>query len=205
MYKQHIIHSPMTLTRSVECEWINKSPLPTNVSDTVNAPPPLLIHWILMIVGGNNSCSLSDVAECSIILDKNTPPSEFLTDYNTVYTSGDTRIFSQSHPLPLITEHNHPFGLKNPKFQCFFNSVLQLIFSIFRNNRYTSPFNSSTEGTLLKCMLQTVHSACNSKDVDALKFQLVRHDIFHNGQNQQDSTECLLMLINIIDKGSLPD
>ena len=57
-------------------------------------------------------------------------------------------------------------------FQCFFNSVLQLIFSIFRNNSYTSPFNSSTEGTLLKCMLQTAHNACNSKDVDALKFQI---------------------------------
>ena len=194
----------MPLTRSVECEWRNRSPLPTNVSDTVNAPPP---PYTLDIddSGGNNSCSLSDVAECSIILDKNTPPSEFLPDYNTVYTSGDTRIFSQSHPLPLITEHKHPFGLKNPKFQCFFNSVLQLIFSIFRNNSYTSPFNSSTEGTLLKCMLQTAHNAYNSKDVDALKFQLVRHDIFYNGQNQQDSTECLLMLINIIDKGSMPD
>ena len=32
----------MPLTRSVECEWTNKSPLPTNV----NAPPPLRIHWI---------------------------------------------------------------------------------------------------------------------------------------------------------------
>ena len=30
----------MPLTRSVECEWINKSPLPTNVSDTVNAHHP---------------------------------------------------------------------------------------------------------------------------------------------------------------------
>ena len=87
----------------------------------------------------------------------------------------------------------------------FFNSVLQLFFSIFGNNSYTSPFNSSTEGTLLKCMLQTAHNACISKDVDALKFQLVRHDIFYNGKNQQDSTECLLMLINIIDKGSMPD
>ena len=83
--------------------------------------------------------------------------------------------------------------------------VLQLIFSIFRNYSYTSPLNSSTEGTLLKCMLQTAHNACNSKDVDALKFQLVHHDVFYNGQNQQDSTECLLMLINIIDKGSMPD
>ena len=41
--------------------------------------------------------------------------------------------------------------------------------------------------------------------MDALKFQQVRHDTFCNGQNQQDSTECLLMLINIIHKGSLPD
>ena len=54
-------------------------------------------------------------------------------------------------------------------------------------------------------MLQKAHTACNSKDVDALKFQLVRHNIFYNGQNQEDSTECLLMLILIIDKGSMPD
>ena len=87
----------------------------------------------------------------------------------------------------------------------FFNSVLQLIFSIFLNNSYTSPFNFSTEGTLLKCILHTAHNARHSKDVDALKFQLVRHDKFYNGQNQQDSTECLLVLINIIHKGSLPD
>ena len=87
----------------------------------------------------------------------------------------------------------------------FFNSVLQLIFSIFRNNSYTSLFNSSTEGTPLKCLFQTAHNACNSKDEDALKFQLVHHDTFYNGQNQQDSTECLLMLRNIIQKGSMPD
>ena len=87
----------------------------------------------------------------------------------------------------------------------FFNSVLQLIFSIFRNNSYTSPFDSGTEGTLLKCLFHTTHNARHSTDVDALKFQLVRHDTFYNGQNQQDSTECLLMLINIIRKGSQPD
>ena len=38
-----------------------------------------------------------------------------------------------------------------------------------------------------------------------LKFQLVHHDTFYNGQNQQDSTECLMMLIYIINKGSMPD
>ena len=41
--------------------------------------------------------------------------------------------------------------------------------------------------------------------MDALKFQPVRHDTFYNGQNQQDSTEYLLMLINIVHKGSIPD
>ena len=87
----------------------------------------------------------------------------------------------------------------------FFNSVIQLIFSIFRNNSYTPPFNSSTEGTLLRCLLQTAHNACNSKDVDAPKFKWVRHNTFYNGQNQQDSTECLLMFIYIIYKGSMPD
>ena len=86
-----------------------------------------------------------------------------------------------------------------------FNSVLQLIFSIFWNNSYTSPFNSSTEGILLKCVFQTAQNARNSKDVDALKFQLVCNDTFYYGQNQQDSTECLLMLIDIIHKGSMPD
>ena len=41
--------------------------------------------------------------------------------------------------------------------------------------------------------------------MDALKFQLVHHDSFHSGQVQQDSTECLLMLIDIINNGSMPD
>ena len=85
----------------------------------------------------------------------------------------------------------------------FFNSVLRLIFSIFPNNSYTSPFNSSTEGNLLKCIFHTAHNARHSKDVDALEFQLVRHDAFYNAQNQQDSTECLLVLLDIIHKGSL--
>ena len=87
----------------------------------------------------------------------------------------------------------------------FWNYVLKLIFSIFRNNSNTFPLNSSTESKLLKCLFQTAQNARSSKDVDALKFQLVRHDIFYNGQNQQDSTECLLMLMNIIHNGSMPD
>ena len=40
--------------------------------------------------------------------------------------------------------------------------------------------------------------------MDALRIKSIRHDTFYNGQNQQDSTECLLMLIDIIHKGSTP-
>ena len=111
--------------------------------------------------------------------------------YNLFYLT-----FSQLHSPLLINDRKHP----NSNF--FFNSVLQLIFSIFRNNSYTSPFYSTTEGTRF---FHTAHNARHSRDVDALKFQLVRHDTFYNGQNPQDSTECLLMLINIIHKGSLSD
>ena len=41
--------------------------------------------------------------------------------------------------------------------------------------------------------------------MDAFKFQLVHHDNFYNGQIQRDSSECLLMLKDIISKGSMPD
>ena len=125
---------------------ISKSPLPTNVLDVVNTPLPDTLD--IDDSGGNNSCSLSNVARCSTILDKNTPPSEFSPDQNYDYTSGYPPICSQLHPPLVLNEHNHPFGIKNAKFQCFLNSVLQLIFSIFRNISYTSPFNSSMEGAI---------------------------------------------------------
>ena len=160
--------------------------------------------WVDKQIAPSNQCIWCCVTGCSTILDENTHPSEFLPNRNDDYKSGDPRIFSQSHPPLLINKQKHPFCIKNPKFH-FLNSVLQLIFLIFRNNSYTSPFNSGTEGTSLKCLLQTAHIVCSSKDVDALKFQLVHHDTFYKGQIQQDSTECLLMLIDIIHKGSMPD
>ena len=114
-------------------------------------------------------CDLRDVTKCSTVPYKNTPPSAILTaDINNHPTSGEPRIFSQLHPPLVINEHKHPFGIKNPKFQCYLNSVLQLIFLIFRKTSYTSPFNSSTDGVLLKCFLKTAHTAWSSKDVDAL-------------------------------------
>ena len=78
-------------------------------------------------------------------------------------------------------------------------------FFLIRPYSFASLFYSSTEGTLLKCLFQTTHNACNSKDVDVLQFKLVHHDTCLQWSNQQDSTECLLMLINITNRGLMPD
>ena len=40
-------------------------------------------------------------------------------------------------------------------------------------------------------------------DVDALKVRLVQDDTFYKGQIQQDASEFLLMLIDVINKGSV--
>ena len=52
--------------------------------------------------------------------------------------------------------------------------------------------------------IETAYNAYSSTDVDVLKFQLVQYNQFYDGKNQQDSSECLLMLIEIINKGSVP-
>ena len=100
--------------------------------------------------------------------------------------------------------HIHPFGIVNPKNHCYLNSVIQLLLPILRTISYDFQFNSSTEGTLSKYMLETAYNAYSSTDVDVLKFQLVQYNQFCDGKNQQDSSECLLMLIEIINKGSVP-
>ena len=71
----------MPLTRSLECEWTNKSPSLSSqhiwyreCPPPPPPPPPPSPHTLdIDDSGGNNSCSLSDAAECSKILDKNTP------------------------------------------------------------------------------------------------------------------------------------
>ena len=108
----------MPLTRSLEREWTNRSPLPTNVVDTLNAPPPpLLTHWIEMIVGGIIHVVWAMLPSVLLEYLIKIHPSEFLPDSDTEYTSRDTRILSQFHPPLIINEHKHPFGIKNPNFQ----------------------------------------------------------------------------------------
>ena len=75
------------------------------------------------------------------------------------------------------------------------NSVIQLLFSIFRTICHNFKFNSSTEGSLSKFLFDTAHIASSSTDVDALKFRLVQFNKIYGGQNQEDASECFMMLI----------
>ena len=84
------------------------------------------------------------------------------------------------------------------------NSVIQLLFSILRTISHNFQFNSSTEGSISKFLFEIARSASSSTDVDALKFRLVQYDKFYSGEQQEDASECLMMLIELINKGSVP-
>ena len=108
------------------------------------------------------------------------------------------------HPFGItLNEHIHPFGISNPKDHCYMNSVAKLLLSILRRISHNFQINSSMEGSLSKFIFETAPSASSSTDVDALKFQLVQYDTFYSGQIQQDSSECLMVLTEVINKGSV--
>ena len=98
----------------------------------------------------------------------------------------------------------HPFGIINPKNHCYMNSVIQLLFSILRTISQNFQFNSSTEGSISKFLFEIACSAPSSTDVDALKFRLIQNDKFYSGERQEDASECIVMLIELINKGSVP-
>ena len=103
----------------------------------------------------------------------------------------------------MLNKHIHPFGFINPKIS-YMNSVIQFLFSILRTISHNFQFNSSTEGSISKFLFETAHSVSSPTDVDALKFQLVQYDKFYCGEKQEDVSECLMVLIGLINKGSVP-
>ena len=193
--------------------------LPSNSKDTCINNPPLSTSVIVENTSISRisntdidnteepgSYDLRDIAKCSTIPCENIPPSAPTGDeqINNIHVSRDVPK-SRQLVLPYsLNIHIHPFGIVNPKNHCYLNSVIQLLLPILRTISYDFQFNSSTEGTLSKYMLETAYNAYSSTDVDVLKFQLVQYNQFYDGKNQQDSSECLLMLIEIINKGSVP-
>ena len=104
----------------------------------------------------------------------------------------------------ILNKHIHPFGISNPKNHCYMHSVIQLLFSILRTISQHFQFNSNTEGSISKFLFEIACSASSSTDVDVLKFRLIQYDEFYSGEQQEDASECLMMLLELINKGSVP-
>ena len=104
----------------------------------------------------------------------------------------------------ILNKHIHPFGIINPKNHCYINSVIQLLCSILRTISQNFQSNSSREGSISKFIFEIACSASSSTDVDALKFRLVQCDKFYSSEQQENASECLLMLIELLNKCSVP-
>ena len=106
--------------------------------------------------------------------------------------------------LPHITKltsssHVHPFGIENPKNHCFVNAILQIIYSVLRSTHQQIYINNCVKGKISECLFDTAHKTPSAQEVETLKLQLSTN--FFSGEMQEDACECLMLLIQIMDKG----
>ena len=127
-----------------------------------------------------------------------------LLDSWEIHVSRDTEASCLLVALLILNIHTHPFGIINPNIHCYMNSVIQLLFSILRTISHNFQFNSSAEGSISKFLFEIARSPSSSTDVDALKLRMVQYDTFYSGEQQEDASECLMMLIELINKSSVP-
>ena len=66
---------------------------------------------------------------------------------NNTYVSRDAQATCQLVPPFILKKRMHHFGISNPKYHCYINAVIQLLFSILRTISHDFQFNSSTEGS----------------------------------------------------------
>ena len=62
-------------------------------------------------------------------------------------------------------------------------------------------FNNCVEGKISKCLLATAHKTPSAHDVETPKLQLSTYISYFTGETQEDACECLMLLIEIMDKG----
>ena len=94
--------------------------------------------------------------------------------------------------------HLHPFGIPNPRNHCFMNAVLQALFSVLRARLHNCQFASSTEGVIAETLCGAARAASASAEVGKLKSLLAQYSSFYSGFTQEDASECLFMLLDII-------
>ena len=181
-------------------------PLPTDLFEFINTPISCITTTDIDDVEGSNPYSLRDIAKCSTLPYENIPPSGLLGDENSNYTHVLRDAEASCHLVApfILHKHIHAFAIINPKNHCYMNSVIKLLFSILRTISPNFQFNPSTEGSISKFLFEIACSASSSTDMDALKFGLVQCDKFYSGEQQEDASECLMVLIELINKGSVP-
>ena len=104
-------------------------------------------------------------------------------------------------PKLITSSHVHPFGIRNPKNHCFVNVILQMIHSVLRTTHQKMYFKNCVEGKISECLFDTAHKTPSAQEVETLKLQLSTYNNFFTGETQEGACECLMLLIEIMDKG----
>ena len=64
--------------------------------------------------------------------------------------------------------------------------------------------NICVEDKITECLFDTKHKTPSAQEVETSKLQLPTHNSFFTGEIQEDACECLMLLIEIMDKGFVP-
>ena len=62
-------------------------------------------------------------------------------------------------------------------------------------------FNYCVEGKISECLFDAAHKIPYAQEVETLKLELSTYNSFFTGETQEDACECLMLLIEIMDKG----
>ena len=87
------------------------------------------------------------------------------------------------------------------KKHCFVNVILQIIYSVLRTTHQKMYFNNCVEGKISECLFDTAHKTPSAQEAETLKLQLSTCNSYFTGETQEDACECLMLLIEIMDKG----
>ena len=107
-------------------------------------------------------------------------------------------------PKSTSSSHVHPFGIKNPKKHCFINVILQIIRSVLRSTQQKIHINNCVKGQTTVPAHKTAHKTPSAQEVETLKLQLSTYNSFFTGEIQEDACECLMLRIEIMEKGFGP-